>query len=287
MLPKAPNPFSPPPRTFVLLFAFFLVFPAHAAREVALTIDDLPFVWASRFPQKEKTEMFRAVLAAARKEKVPMMAFVIGGHIGQGDKALLSELKTEGHSLANHSYSHPDHNKTKSAAYLKDIEQGARALKEWPGAERFFRFPMLHHGETAAKKAAAQKLLKARGWLNVPVSIDTDDWAYSRDYVEALQAGDSAKAQEIGEAYLAHMKERALHYEKVAEQKLKRPIKHILLTHMNALNAKYFPRLLAWYKSEGWTFIRTEEALKDPVYSLPDPYVGKNGISWLDRIAAQ
>ena len=35
---------------------------------------------------------------------------------------------------------------------------------------------------------------------------------------------------------------------------------------------------------EKWSFIPLQEALKDPVYQLPDNYIGTQGISWLERI---
>jgi hypothetical protein len=36
-------------------------------------------------------------------------------------------------------------------------------------------------------------------------------------------------------------------------------------------------------KAKGYRFISLEEALKDPVYSQPETYVGPGGFSWIHR----
>ena len=36
-------------------------------------------------------------------------------------------------------------------------------------------------------------------------------------------------------------------------------------------------------RARGYAFVTLERALEDPAYATPDPYVSRNGISWLHR----
>jgi hypothetical protein len=73
--------------------------------------------------------------------------------------------------------------------------------------------------------------------------------------------------------------------EKLANDVMGRPIKHILLLHANRLNAAFLDDLLTEIAAYGYKFISLKEALSDPVYSIKDTYVGPKGLSILERIA--
>ena len=120
--------------------------------------------------------------------------------------------------------------------------------------------------------------------VGLPVTIDNDEWKYNKSYLDALSEGDKKKAAEVGAAYLDHMMEMTDHFVAIAKEKTGGQIKHILLLHMNQLNADYLDALLARYLKRGWKFITVAEAMKDPVYKKKDEYVGPNGISFLKRI---
>jgi hypothetical protein len=51
------------------------------------------------------------------------------------------------------------------------------------------------------------------------------------------------------------------------------------------MNADEMPNLLAMFRSRGYAFVSLDHALADPVYKLPDGYVGRDGISWIHRWA--
>jgi hypothetical protein len=132
----------------------------------------------------------------------------------------------------------------------------------------------LREGGTEEAKAAATQVLADFGYQNVPVTIDNDEWKFNADYLKAINKKDTASAERIADQYLSHMQERAAHFQLLAQSELERDVDHILLIHLNRINADHFDRLLDWYASEGWSFITVEEAMNDPVYSAPDLYVG-------------
>jgi hypothetical protein len=80
------------------------------------------------------------------------------------------------------------------------------------------------------------------------------------------------------------MLERVAFYDAKARSVVGRPIKHVLLLHMNLLNALYLDELLQRLRSNGWSFISVEEALTDPVYELKYDHAGVRGAGHLDAI---
>ncbi|MEM7728781.1 MAG: polysaccharide deacetylase family protein [Pseudomonadota bacterium] len=255
-----------------------------AAREIAITLDDLPYVLPSRTSPSEGLTQVRAVNAALAAHGVSATGFAIGGQIGWRSRRAVSAFVEAGHTVGNHSWSHPDYGTLTPDQFLEETQRTDEALSRWIGESRLYRFPFLREGETEEAKAAADQVLAELGYVNVPVTIDTDDWRYNADYLNALDRDDEAAAAEIADAYLAHMRERTLHFEALAEDTIGREVPHILLLHMNRINADHLGALLDWYAAEGWTFVTVEEAMRDPFYAMPDLYAGPRGLSQIERV---
>ncbi len=71
----------------------------------------------------------------------------------------------------------------------------------------------------------------------------------------------------------------------VAKRKLRRDGSHVLLLHLNQLNADHIGAALDSLAADGAEFVPLDTVLGDALYSLPDLYVGGRGWSWLYRIA--
>lgn len=266
-----------------LLLGAFAVLPA-SAREIAITLDDLPYVLPSRTSPSEGLAQVRAVVDALDVHDIAATGFAVGGQIGWRSRRALNAFAEAGHTVGNHSWSHPDYGTLTREAFREETARTDEALSRWMGENRLYRFPFLREGETEETKAAAEDVLAELGYVNAPVTIDTDDWRFNADYLDALDAGDEAAAAEIAEAYLAHMRERTLHFEALAQEVVGRDIPHILLLHMNRINADHLSTLLDWYAAEDWSFVAIEEALADPFYALPDIYAGRRGLSQIERV---
>jgi peptidoglycan/xylan/chitin deacetylase (PgdA/CDA1 family) len=256
---------------------------AYGVKEIAITIDDLPFQRGRHLPDSVEADKFRETLSALKKHNVKIIAFVIGSRINANYDTLLDELVDAGHLIGNHTFTHPDLNSTDIDSYQEDIVNCQTAIQKWIGTKKYFRYPYLHQGPTRAKYDSISDFLQANTFINVPVSIDNDDWLFNKHYTEALKLGNSPVADSIGREYLAHMREMTLRFDSIAVAKMHRDIKHILLLHMNELNARYLDELLTWYENSGWRFVAPDEALADSVYKIRDTYIGRNGTSWLLR----
>lgn len=260
---------------------------AGYAREIALTIDDLPLVNPSAYSREEEIRIFKDTLDILRRHKLTVVGFINGDKMTESfQDELISQFIREGHETGNHTWSHLDLNLTDTDAYQQDIRRCEGMLSKWrkPGQEKFFRFPCLHRGDTEAKRDTVRKFLETDGFTVVPVSIDHDDYLYNVKFEKARKSGAVDEMKRIAAEYLEHIRERVLHFEAQAQRLTGREIRHIILVHMNLINANYLDELLTWFKEQGWTFISVREALKDEIYRRPDGYVGKKGLSWLERI---
>jgi hypothetical protein len=82
------------------------------------------------------------------------------------------------------------------------------------------------------------------------------------------------------------MLQKSRDYTGLADRLFGRSIPQILLLHMNFINSMVLDELLGKFKAEDWAFTTLDEALADPIYALPDPYIGPKGLSWLERLAS-
>jgi len=256
---------------------------AYGGKELAVTIDDLPFVCGRYLPDVIESDKFRQILKTLQKHKLRVIGFVVGSQINEKNCQLLDEFVVEGHLVGNHTFTHPDLNNTSVERYKSDIIKGENVINKWVGQQKYFRYPYLHQGSTESKYHDISEFLCTGSYINVPVTIDNDDWLFNKQFTDALNRKDSSLADSIGRAYLAHMQEMTYYFDSLATTKFKRDVKHILLVHMNELNSFYLDQLLKWYQAQGWRFITPKEALTDSVYRVQDTYIGTKGLSWLLR----
>ena len=259
---------------------------AAAVLTVALTFDDISGV---ALPTREGCNALhwnQKLLATLKRHHAPALGLVNTSK--ECDlKPVLDAWLDAGHDLGNHTYSHRDLNTMPVADYEQDIIRGESPLRESLAAHgkklRYFRFPMLHSGPTPQKRDAIADFLRTRHYINAVVTLDNQEWVFAHAYATALDRKDAALAQRVAKAYVPYMESTLTFLEKRTQEVVGRPIAHILLLHMNALNADKLDDLLRMFERRGYRFITVDEALRDPAYALPDGYAGPNGISWIHR----
>jgi peptidoglycan/xylan/chitin deacetylase (PgdA/CDA1 family) len=271
----------------LLLVLILLVPPSPAGAPVedvpiAITIDDLPWIGPPRGDLSlAATDRLLEALSARGVEAT---GFVNCDRAEERDPILQRWLDA-GMPLGNHSAGHKDLNSADLAEWTEDVRRCDRYLRGITAEPvRSFRFPFLHQGPTVARRRAAVVLLDELGYVNAHVTIDTSDYLMAVAYREALAKGDLAEADRVGRAYVEHLVAAARHYRDFARERFGRDVSHVILVHANALNADWLGASLDALAAEGFRFVPLEEALGDPVYALPDDYVGGKGISWLYRV---
>jgi glycosyltransferase involved in cell wall biosynthesis/peptidoglycan/xylan/chitin deacetylase (PgdA/CDA1 family) len=100
-----------------------------AGGRVAVTFDDGPIEsYTSR------------ILDVLRAEGVKATFFLVGERVA-AQPGLLQRIVTEGHEVANHSYSHPHFDRLGFRAALAELDRTAEILEVGPAPARFFRPP--------------------------------------------------------------------------------------------------------------------------------------------------
>ena len=258
-----------------------------SAQHVAITIDDLPYMFPSRVSPAEGKAQTEAIIDALKAHNAVAVGFTVGQMVNEDTAPAINAFVAAGHKIGNHSWSHPDYDTLWSWQFRRETARAHAALEPWLEPPLYYRFPYLREGKTPGRKAKADAILDELGYTNIPVSIDTQDWRYNADYVAALAENNHAKAHDIARDYVAHMKERSLHYRDLARQEFGRDVAHILLLHLNQINADHLLDVLDWYAQNGWTFISVSEAMQDPLYAMPDLYTGPEGLSQIERVMAE
>lgn len=263
-------------------------------RTLVITIDDLPVI-AKNKSLAHQQYVTKGILNALRQKEVPAIGFVNEIKLESNGKAdpqriqLLKNWLDAGMDLGNHTYSHPDYHRAGPDAFEQDIVMGERITKrllaEYDKELRYFRHPFLHTGNSEEKKERLEKFLENRHYTVAPVTMDNAEWIYARAYDIALERNDPNLMKRIGTSYLQYMEEKAAHYERKSRELFGREIPQILLIHANTINADYLAELLQMFEKRAYHFVSLSEALKDEAYKSESAYIGRGGISWIDRWA--
>ena len=276
----------------LVLLADSPVFSQSPSRTLAITFDDLPV--ARYGGLAEAQSVTRRLAGQIGALGIPAIGFVNESKVDvpgeEAERAALLGLWLDaGLDLGNHTYSHLSLWTTPLADFQRDVERGetvtARLLAARGQPLRYFRHPYLNTGPNAETKAAFEQYLHSRGYTVAPVTLDNSDFAYALAYDNALAAADSALAQRVSRDYLRYMEETAAFYERLSRRLLGREPAQVLLLHANALNADHLDALIGMFRKRGYVFVSLEEALRDPAYAAPDQYLGRQGLSWLQRWA--
>ena len=268
-------------RVFRLVVTLVLLGCSAVAREVAITIDDLPRGGDGVSDAAATEAMTAKLLEPFRREHLPVTGFVNECRHPEQLQRILSMWKAAGADLGNHTCSHPNLNVVPVAVFLADIDKGEAVTTAILGRRpRYFRHPFLRTGKDAAAKAAVSDHLRKRGYLVAPVTLDNSDYMFAAAYTAATTPEEALR---IRKEYVAYMELIFDFFEKRAVEVTGSEIRQILLIHASQLNADAMPSLLAMIKSRGYRVVTLEHALKDPAYDLPDAYVGPGGFSWIHR----
>jgi cellulose synthase/poly-beta-1,6-N-acetylglucosamine synthase-like glycosyltransferase/peptidoglycan/xylan/chitin deacetylase (PgdA/CDA1 family) len=268
-------------RRFVapLIVMLALLLPAAVTgTEVAVTIDDLP-THGPVPPGITRLAIVDQIIEVLRRHGVRgAVGFVNGGQTVDTPELglILERWIAAGHRLGNHTFGHVDLDRVGSERFLADIQRNEPVIIRYGGAEsdRMFRYPYLHEGSMLREREAVRRGLRDRGYQIVPVTVDVFDWVWNEAYVRCAGEPEAAAAltRTFRESAL-----RALHSsEETAQTLVRRPIKQILLLHVNAFVALALDDVLSAYEARGVRFITVRDALEDPVYAI-DPKVTWRG----------
>ncbi len=252
--------------------------------ELAVTVDDVPWTGGAT-PDSTVLAGTHRLLLALESRGVPATGRVVCDRIAAHPQATRRWIEG-GHILGSHTAGHLDIDRAPASAWDDGVRRCDAALRALLGdAPRFFRFPFLHEGATPERRARGAALLAELGYRNAHVSVDNSEWIVAGAYASAAARGDRPRLASLGAVYVEHLRAAAARAREVARARFGREVRQVLLLHANLLNADHVGALLDSLRADGARFVSLEHALADPVYALPDGYVGPMGLSWLYRAA--
>lgn len=155
---------------------------SFAGGEVALTIDDMPFLGSAGKNEgklRREAKRFRMVLDILKEEKVPAAGFVVAGTIEPGQWTLLEEWHNSGNIIANHTYSHPRLSSSDTQKYIDNVTKADKVLTPLMQGPKYFRYPFLSTGRNAEQKQAVRDYLAQQNYIIAPVTIDSKDFRFN------------------------------------------------------------------------------------------------------------
>ncbi|MBA2649704.1 MAG: polysaccharide deacetylase family protein [Legionella sp.] len=230
--------------------------------EIAITIDDLPFVGSgTNTPSslKRTQDRFMAIVNVLVAYKIPATGFAIGGAVAKNEWDLLETFRNQGFNLGNHTYTHWSLNSTNTDKYIADIDRADKVLTRVMTEPKYFRFPYLAEG-SGAKKQKVRDYLDAHKYIIAPVTIDSKDYEFNARLYKIAFRNRERSITQFKKGYLAYIWKQTLRAERNTSEG--RPAKQILLIHANLLNSMCLEDIIQMYQKNGYKFISLAEALE-------------------------
>ncbi|MDE1206746.1 polysaccharide deacetylase family protein [Tenacibaculum larymnensis] len=219
------------------------------------------------------------LLKKLRDNNVKATLFVTGkGKDSKRGKHLLESWNNDGHSIANHTYTHPNYNSSKVTfeQFKNELLKNDSLIKQYSNYQKYFRFPYLKEGNSKEKIESFRNFLKEQNYKNGYVTIDASDWYIDSRLIKKLRTDSSFDINKFRKFYLEHIWNRAQFYEKISFELTGRHIKHNVLLHHNLAAALFIDDLIQLFKEKGWTIVSTKEAYTDPIYNQTPNYAGES-----------
>lgn len=249
----------------ILLSVFF--YSSIYAQSISFTFDDGTLGDRPGY----SFEKWNALLLQKLKDNnVKATLFVTGrGKDSEQGKYLLESWNNDGHSIANHTYTHPNYNNPKVTfeQFKNELLKNDSLIKQYSNYQKYFRFPYLKEGNTKEKVEAFRKFLTEQHYKNGYVTIDASDWYIDSRLIKKLRTDPLFNIDKFRKFYLEHLWSRAQFYEKLAFELTGRHVKHNLLLHHNLAAALFIDDVIQLFKEKGWKVLSAQEAYTDPIYT--------------------
>lgn len=255
---------------FVLLLLATLSALSYAQkREIAITIDDLPFVGESQ------NFHLNMIIKTLKNNEVPATGFVIGKEVTPKNMKMLHKFHDAGLGLGNHTYSHLNLNRVTTETYIHEIDAADKILLPVMTEPKYFRYPYLAMSQGSKKDEILQHLI-SKNYQIAPITIDSKDFLFNQILYAVPEKERRGFLGVLKQCYIDFIWQQTLKAEEHNRLANKTDQAQILLIHANLLNAYVLPDIINLYKQNGFTFISLEEALKTAGEHTKPVFLAKN-----------
>ncbi|WP_439649229.1 polysaccharide deacetylase family protein [Legionella bononiensis] len=224
-------------------------------KEIAITIDDLPFVGEYR------NFHLNMMMNTMKVQQIPATGFIIAKEVRNDNWEVLQKFRDSGFGLGNHTYSHANLNVLKTKEYIKEIKEADKILAPVLTEPKYFRYPYLAMS-SGSKKNKVLCYLAKKHYQVAPITIDSKDFVFNQRLLSVPELNRRDYLSEMKPFYLDFIWQQTVKAEEHTEYHHNPDQAQILLIHANLLNAYVLPDIINLYKEKGYTFVNLEDALK-------------------------
>lgn len=277
-------------KRLLLILFIFCIHSLYAQKQVAITMDDMPFNVLNIYTIDSAISITDKLLNQILNSNTPVTGFITGKKCLnpiEPVKSLQLLLKWINHpliTLGNHTTNHYYSSKISLDTFKMEVIQNHYLISSLAGQKslKYFRFPYNSTGKDSVSQQTQYEFLRSLNYQIAPFTIESSDYVYDALYVNELNKGNRKRADSIAEVYIKHTIDQFKLFETFSSEIFKRPIKHIYLCHANKLHSDYYGVLINELRKVGYSFISMDEAMTDPAYDSNE-YFNKHGVSWIFR----
>jgi peptidoglycan/xylan/chitin deacetylase (PgdA/CDA1 family) len=246
---------------------------------LAITIDDFDL---TSTPLLSGEDRDATICATLKRHRIKAAGFVAGKYVDPDiAPRVLRRWSDDGHIIGNHSFSHGYFSGSDPAAFMADVLRCEPLLSRLAGFQKLFRFPYLAEGKTAEGRDNMRMLLKANGYRNAHVTIDTSDWYIDNRLRARLKVDATADLAPYRRFYLDHLWDRATYYDGLARMLFGRSIDHTILLHHRLTTALFLDEALEMFRARGWRIIDSDVAFRSTTFALePEALPAGQSLIW-------
>ncbi|MFT3744057.1 MAG: polysaccharide deacetylase family protein [Pyrinomonadaceae bacterium] len=241
------------------------------------------------------TRPCRLLIDALKRHKVPATGFLQGGMVSDGEKffPVRKEIARmwidAGFEVGLGGFKHLKLYDTPVNEYIANIEKNETIAKQLIGdmglPPRYFSYPYLNTGKTAADRETVEKWLASRGYTPVKYTIDNQEWMYSYAYDMAREDNDVNTMKEVRSAYLAYISKMFDLYESYSQEMFGRDIPQTMVLTSSRLVTDTADDFFAMLDKRSYSYVSVDKAQSDEAYKTTEDFTGNAGISWFERWA--
>lgn len=229
-------------------------------KQIAITIDDLPFVGEYR------NFHLNMMIETMSQHQVQATGFVIASEVRKNNWELLHKFRDAGFGLGNHTLTHANLNKLNHREFKHEIQEADAILAPVLTEPKYFRYPYLSMS-SGQKKEDILCFLAKKNYQIAPITVDTKDFAFNQRLLSVPEINRRTYLDELKPFYLDFIWQQTLQAEEYNQYHHTQQAQ-ILLIHANLLNAYVLPDIINLYKEHDYTFVSLEEALKTFKYPI-------------------
>ena len=262
---------------------------AASCKRMAITMDDFNLSFDKVLSPLDRDA---AILAAFAKHNHSAAGFVTGELASPRPqdearaRSVIERWSDAGHLIGNHTWSHKNASEEDPALIKADILKNHAYLSQFDGYEKIFRFPFLAEGGQPKKIENYRAFLKAEGFQNGAVTIDSIDWFISARMEQRIRDDPSFDLAAYRDYYVRLVVDISNQKDDLARRLGLQNLPHSLLMHHNILNGLFLSDVMDALAADGWSFIGAREMFAHRLYQL-QPKTPTRGRSVLSVLAQE